>query len=190
MDDVPVGNNGPARAQLAYLYNFVCDCPDPVIRTTIEALVDHWLSNPESLPGIDSLKQLEIVLNQEEQLQVSWLLAMNPNTPASVLQDLCKDAHPHLLERIAENTRTSSSTLSDLACQGFAEVRIAAAGNANTPLACIMILIEDSDVDVRYSLAENHHLNKTALDALADDANAFVKFRAEKTISRLNHPSH
>ncbi len=189
MNDAPYNRDGAAKPpELTFLHDFVCECPDPSIRTTIRALVDLWLSRPTSTPHLDSLSQLQVVLNSEDWLHISWLLAINPNTPASVLQDLCSEGSPQLLERIAENGRTSPSTLTTLSCQAYAEVRIAAASNPNTPLASIMVLINDLDADVRYSLAENHQLDKSALDFLSHDENAFVKFRAEKTISRLRRP--
>jgi hypothetical protein len=176
--------SGPA-ADLSFLYDFVCECPNPNIAAAMRALVDYWLSHQTDVPKLDSLATLKERLSNEELIEVSWLLALNPNTPPSVLQDLCSDAPTALLERIAENSRTGHSTLANLSYQAIAEIRIATAGNSQTPLASIMLLIQDENPDVRYSMAENHKLPSEALEILAKDDNPFVKFRAEKTLARI-----
>ena len=149
-------------------------------------LVNHWLANKEALPELSSLSQLREKLTNEELIEISWLLAVNPNTPPSVLEDLCSNAPHALLERIAENSRTGHSMLTARSYQAVAEIRIATAGNPQTPVASIMLMIQDESADLRYSMAENHSLPREALSILADDDNPFVKFRAEKTILRIN----
>lgn len=175
-----------ANQDLSFLYNFICECPNPTIAEAMKALVKHWLANKGNSPELASLSMLREKLTNEELIEISWLLAINPNTPPSVLEDLCLDATNALLERIAENSRTGHSTLAKLSCQAVAEIRIAAAGNPHTPIASIMLLIEDENADVRYSMAENHSLPVDALKILAQDDNPFVKFRAEKTLHRLS----
>ena len=170
---------------LSFLYDFVCECPNPRIAAALRSLVDYWLSNRADAPQLASLSSLKEKLSNEELVEVSWLLAVNPNTPPTVLQDLCKEAPTALLERIAENNRTGNSTLADLSYQAIAEIRIATAGNSQTPLASIMLLVKDNDADVRHSMAENHQLPLEVLHVLANDDNPFVKFRAEKTLARI-----
>lgn len=179
------GKNHSSNEDLSFLYEFVCECPNPNIATALRALVDHWLAHEADLPKLASLSTLRSQLTNEELIEVSWLLAINPNTPPSVLADLCVNAPNALLERIAENSRAGRSTLADLSYQAIAEIRIATAGNSRTPLASIMVLIKDENPDVRYSMAENHCLPQEALEILAQDDNPFVKFRAEKTLTRL-----
>lgn len=179
-------NVQPDDGDLSFLYQFVCDCPNPILARTIRALVDRWMSKPDAMPRMREMRMVREKLSSEDLIQISWLLAINPNTPPSVLDDLCAGAPDGLLERIAENSRTSSSTLAGLSYQAVAEIRIAAAGNKNTPIASIMILVNDDDADVRYSLAENHNIPREALDALCADDNAFVRLRAERTVERLD----
>jgi hypothetical protein len=174
-----------ASADLSFLYEFVCECPNPKIADAMKRLVDHWMAHGTETPQLQALCSLKGKLSNEELIEVSWLLAINPNTPPSVLQDLCSDAPTALLERIAENSRTGESTLADLSYQAIAEIRIATAGNSQTPLASIMMLIQDDNPDVRYSMAENSQIPGPALAILAQDDNPFVKFRAEKTIARI-----
>lgn len=200
MQDKPVQGSGPRRfvlskynlasensaaVDLSFLYEFVCECPNPKIADAMRKLVDHWISNHTETPQLQALCSLHDKLSNEELIEVSWLLAVNPNTPPSVLQDLCSDAPTALLERIAENSRTGESTLAELSYQAIAEIRIATAGNSQTPLASIMMLIQDDNPDVRYSMAENSQIPGAALAILAQDDNPFVKFRAEKTIARI-----
>ncbi|HEY9790503.1 MAG TPA: hypothetical protein V6D22_08910 [Candidatus Obscuribacterales bacterium] len=168
---------------LSFLYDFVCECPNPRIAAALRSLVDYWLSHSPDEPKLASLSSLQDILSNEELIQVSWLLAVNPKTPPTVLQDLCKEAPTALLEKITENSRSGSSA--DLPYQAIAEIRIATAGNTQTPLASIMLLVKDDDADVRYSMAENHKLPAEALHLLAHDDNPFVKYRAEKTLSRI-----
>lgn len=174
-----------SEADLSFLYQFVCECPNPKIAAAMRTLVDHWISRHAETPHLDSLRVLKTRLSNEELIEVSWLLAVNPNTPPSVLQELCFEAPTALLERIAENSRAGESTLAELSYQAIAEIRIATAGNAQTPLASIMMLIQDDNPDVRYSMAENSQLPGEALAILATDDNPFVKFRAEKTMARI-----
>jgi hypothetical protein len=94
--------SGPA-ADLSFLYDFVCECPNPNIAAAMRALVDYWLSHQTDVPKLDSLATLKERLSNEELIEVSWLLALNPNTPPSVLQDLCTYRAPRANRREQQN---------------------------------------------------------------------------------------
>lgn len=170
---------------LAYLYNFICECPNPRITEAIQKLVNTWLEHSGgSVPQFsESLKQA-LDATDDEVVEICWLLSVNPNTPPSVLEDLCLGASSQLLERIAENSNTGASTLAQLSYQAVAEIRIATASNPATPLASIMMMVEDDNPDVRFSIAENPKVPAAALELLTRDDNPYVKMRAEVTLAR------
>lgn len=186
---IKMGTTGQPRKldadDLSFLYDFVSECPDPQITAALQKLVTEWLAKASHSTSLAAAIKGQLGLTNEESVQMCWLLAVNPATPPSLLEDLCSGASSSLLERIAENKSTYGSTLATLSYQAVAEIRIAAAGNAGTPLASIMILVKDNDPDVRFSMAENPDLPNEALLALAMDDNPYVKMRAEKTLSRL-----
>lgn len=171
-------------SDLSSLYDFISECPNPKITAAISKLVNSWLEHASEIPHFsEELKSL-LKMTDEELIEVCWLLAINPKTPPSVLNDLCSGASNSLLERIAENSSTGASTLAQLSFQAVAEIRIATASNPTTPLASIMLLVVDDNPDVRFSIAENPNVPKEALEALARDDNPYIKMRAEKTLLR------
>ncbi|MBX9724445.1 MAG: hypothetical protein K2X81_23750, partial [Candidatus Obscuribacterales bacterium] len=163
----------------------VSECPNPQISDAMKRLVSSWLAQPTTVPHLPDAINEQLGLTNEELLQVAWLLAINPHTPPSVLEDLCIDGSPQILERIAENRNTWPDTLASLSYQALAEIRIATASNPNTPLASIMILVHDDNPDIIFSMAENPHIPKEALEILSKNDNPYVKFRAERTLKRL-----
>lgn len=172
-------------SDLSFLYDFICECPHPPITEALRRLVTDWLAKPNHVKDLPAAIKEQLELTDEESIQVCWLLAVNPTTPPSLLQDLCAGASSELLERIAENKSTYGTTLATLSYQAVAEIRIASASNPNTPLASIMIMVKDDNPDVRFSMAENAAIPNEALQALARDDNPYVKLRAEKTLNRL-----
>jgi len=172
-------------SDLTFLYEFVSECPNPHISEAMRKIVTGWLADPTKVPHLPTAIKNQLGLTNEDLIQVAWLLAINPYTPPSVLEDLCTDGSPELLERIAENRNAWPSTLATLSYQALAEIRIAAASNPSTPLASIIILVKDDNPDVRFSMAENPDIPKEVLEILAKNNNPFVKLRAEKTLKRL-----
>ncbi|HEY9868182.1 MAG TPA: hypothetical protein V6D08_03160 [Candidatus Obscuribacterales bacterium] len=172
---------------LSFLHNFSCDCPDARIADALKHLVAAWLSSVHEIPHFLGAVEEELHLTGAEAVHIRWLLALNPNTPPAILDELHGEGVAKVLERIAENPRTSAETLKELAYQAVVDIRIAVAGNINTPVASIMMLSADDSVDVRLSLAENHNIPFAALEVLANDDNPYVKFRAEKTLKRLRY---
>jgi hypothetical protein len=173
-----------AKSELHILYNSLADYENTNIVQAIKLLVEEWL-NTEDLPHFIGVIRQNLGLNDAEIKLACWLFALNPNTPPSVLQDLCTGAPVSLLERIAENKNVSSSTLALLARASAADVRIAAGSNSHASLSTIAHLVQDADSNVRFSLAENHNLSKKVLQFLSSDENPYVRCRAETTMARL-----
>ncbi len=123
-----------------------------------------------------------------DQQRIHLLLASNPNTPASILDNLANKNSPALLERIAENPRTHTDTLSRLAVHDNPRVRAAVAENSSLPESIMWRLANDIHPDVRLRLAESYSLPFSILQTLAEDSNPYVQMRAQKTINRLNQP--
>jgi len=167
---------------LTYLYEFICQCPNPTISEAIKKLVDGWLARVGTIPHFSEAIKQQLMVTNDEMVEICWLLAVNPLTPPTVLSDLCSGASSGLLERIAENSNTDASTLSQLSYQAVAEIRIATASNPTTPLASIMLLVEDENPDVRFSIAENPKVPTKALEVLTHDDNPYIKLRAEVTL--------
>jgi hypothetical protein len=170
---------------LSFLTDFSCECADVRVAEALKDLVARWLLCSDDMPHFLGKVEDELNLTSSEAVHIRWLLALNPNTPPSILDELYGEGVNTVLERLAENPRTSSDTLTNLAYQAVVDIRIAAGGNINMPIASIMMLAADDSVDVRLSLAENHNIPFAALEVLARDDNPFVKFRAEKTLTRL-----
>jgi hypothetical protein len=172
-------------SDLTFLYDFVSECPNPHISEALKKVVAAWLAHPNTIPNLQTEIKKQLDLTNEDLVQVAWLLAINPHTPPSVLEDLCIEGSPEILERIAENRNAWPDTLATLSYQALAEIRIAAAGNPNTPLASIMILINDDNPDIRFSLAENPNIPREAPLILSNNDNPYVKMRAQKTLKRM-----
>jgi hypothetical protein len=172
-------------SDLTFLYDFVSKCPDPNISEAMKRLVASWLARSAEVPHLSRAIKSRLMLTDEELVQVGWLLAINPHTPPSVLQDLCTNGSAEILERIAENRNAWPTTLAALSCQALAEIRIAAASNPNTPMASVMILVQDDNPDVRFSMAENPNIPSEALEILSKNDNPYVKMRAVTTLKRL-----
>ena len=177
-------------ADLSYLYDFICECPNPRITEAMKKLVDHWLEKTTTVPQLTSAIKEQLNATNEEVVEICWLLAINPNTPPSVLKDLSIGGDSKLLERIAENSNTGAGTLAQMSYQAVAEIRIATASNPTTPLASIMMLVSDDNPDVRFSIAENPKVPEGALNVLKDDDNPYVKMRATTTLARLKLEEH
>jgi hypothetical protein len=181
----PQPHKGDAT-DLSYLYDFISQCPNPLITTAMRKLVDSWLEHADAVPHFSEELKQRLNMTDDEVVEMCWLLAVNPKTPPSVLNDLCSGASDGLLERIAENSNTGPTTLAQLSYQAVAEIRIATASNPTTPLASIMLLVEDDNPDVRFSIAENPNVPTKALEILGRDDNPYVKMRAELTLLRAD----
>lgn len=105
--------------------------------------------------------------------------------PVSFGQGFALDASPLMLESIAINPNTPSSVLRKLAFHTEPDIRAAVAENCSTPTDALIQLVRDENPDVRYQLAENHHLPMNLLQELAQDDNPYVACRAQRTVRRI-----
>jgi hypothetical protein len=174
---------------LAYSYYLTADCPDGHIREALRGLICNRLETEKTE---DEMVEVNLLLDTVPDLgaqQLRWLIAVNPNTPASVLESLVNVGGPALLERIAENPATSSITLARLAFDPCADVRQAVAENENAAIETVWMLVRDECPDVRFKLAEGYHLPVEVLHVLAEDENPFVAARAITTLQRIERSS-
>ncbi len=124
-------------------------------------------------------------LSGEEHSHSRWALAVNPETPPDVLEQLAICGCLALLERIAEHPQASRPLLIALATHDHPIIRSAVAENCNTPDDIVAILAQDECADVRYSIAENARMPVPILELLAEDENPYVAHRARTTLCRV-----
>ncbi len=145
------------------------------------------------LKGLDEPQKQEVSVAeserklalQEEAARIRWLLAVNPNTPAPVLEHLSRDTQTPVLERIGENPRAHVTTLIKLSMHTDAQVRAAVAENTNLSLKTVWRLARDEHADVRMRLAESYTVPLAVLRVLSEDENPYVANRAQLTMSRI-----
>jgi len=151
----------------------------------MRAIMRARLSQPDLSSKPERERRSVAEPDSEEFARIRRVMAMNPNTPATVLHELAENGAPALLERIAEHPRAHAATLTNLAKHPAPEVRAAVGANSNTPIEVLWHLAADENPDVRYSLAENPHTDYEILRHLFEDDNPYVAYRAQKTLTRL-----
>ncbi len=130
-------------------------------------------------------KSDNVVKMEREAENIRWLLAINPNTPAPVLDQLAKNESASLLERVAQNPCTHSVTLARLANHENPQVRASVSENGNISLSTTWRLARDPDADVRMRLAESYNIPIAVLKVLSCDENPYVQYRARLTMERI-----
>jgi hypothetical protein len=168
-------NNMSAQEQEEFDFYLQWDWPEH-IETALRRLL--WISLVEAA---------EYSAEQHQHTKMlRWMIATHPDTAPEVIDFLSTIDDADLLTRLAENPQTSAQTLEKLAQHTDSTVRLAVADNKNTPLTILLEMAVGSDVDVRYQMAENPALSAKMLTQLAQDSNAYVADRAEKTLLRRN----
>lgn len=176
-------NQQALESDPSFSYYLNNDCPDKHITQAMHGLICRRLSEWQYQ---NSENQAEMSTTPDgEALRIRWLIAVNPNTPPSVLETLANSSCPDLLERIAENPATGSVTLARLGFDPSPAVRAAVAENSKTPAETVQMLARDENVDVRYRLAESYHVPVAVLQELAEDENPYVAHRARMTLQRI-----
>lgn len=175
----------PSDDKPAYSYYLTAECPDSHIKNALRGLINNRLEADKTREEMVEINQLLDTVPDMGAQHLRWLIAVNPNTPASVLESLVNVGGPALLERIAENPATSSITLARLAFDPCAGVRQAVAENENAAIETVWMLVRDESPDVRFKLAEGYHLPLEVLHVLAEDENPFVAARAITTLQRI-----
>lgn len=117
------------------------------------------------------------------------MMAVNPETPYTVLESLSHNSCCRVLERLAENRSTPAHVLTHLAAHEEPSVRAAVTDNPNIPVDLLWRLAKDECVDVRYQIAENCNAPFEIIEHLVLDDNPYVAMRAEKTLRKLETES-
>ena len=108
---------------------------------------------------------------------VRLFLALCPDTPTRVIEDLCASPAADLAERqaLAAHARTPPASLATLAADRDPSVRQAAAGNATLAPGVAAHLARDDDWRVRQALARNPAVPARLQHALLTDAMPLVR---------------
>jgi hypothetical protein len=137
------------------------------------------------VPLKKAVKSESVQKMEREAAHIRWLLAINPNTPPPVLDQLAKSESPVLLERVAQNPCTHSSTLARLANHENAQVRASVSENVNMSITTTWRLARDPNADVRMRVAESYNIPVAVLKVLSCDENPYVQLRAQRTLDRI-----
>ena len=140
--------------------------PDPRLAAVAEA------SDPAA-----PRKTLESLADDWDDLEVTDLLAANPNTPARMLRRLAQPSigfgRPEL--RAAQNHRATAALLGVLARSSDREVRYVAAWHPNVPVSALRRLCGDESSLVRSAVAHAEAAPTRVLETLAEDPDVWVR---------------
>jgi hypothetical protein len=154
------------------------------LKEALMSLLLKGLDEPQKQEVTAAESERKLAL-QEEAARIRWLLAVNPNTPAPVLEHLSRDTNTPVLERIGENPRAHVTTLIKLSMHTDSQVRAAVAENTNLSLKTVWRLARDEHADVRLRLAESYTVPLAVLRVLSEDENPYVASRAQQTMKRI-----
>jgi len=141
-----------------------CQVPGPVAgRRKIAA-------DKKAKPGTLSL------LSWDEDGTIRYWVALNPNTPASVLERLVGDKDERVRCGVVGNPSTPATILERLARDGNMQVRGGVARNRSAPASALERLARDENKTVRGSVAENPSTPANILEQLAKDENMAVRY--------------
>lgn len=117
------------------------------------------------------------------------LIASDPRTPKTVLEQLAEEDDPDLLEHVAENPNSPLSIIERLLKHPESKVRIAVSNNSAVPFQFLEALARDDDLDVRFNIAMNPLIKRPILEILSNDDNPYIASRACQTLSRMACPN-
>jgi hypothetical protein len=173
---------------LSFTYYFNWGYPD-YIKHAFSILINLQANSSHSKVESEcSWLQLRQLMDEAETTRIKYLVAGNPNTPASVLDYLSKNSQAKVLEHIALNPRTHLITLKRLAEHENSDVRVAISYNINVSPELLLQLTHDINPDVRYAVAEKSDAPIYLLEELSSDENPYVSLRATKTLQQLKAP--
>lgn len=112
------------------------------------------MSNRELAKTSKDSKVLARLANDEDE-DVRWYVAQNPNTPAEALAQLANDEDAYTRENVALNPNTSAEALAQLANDTEWTMRWYVAKNSNTPVDILVQLANDEDEAVRKAAMDN-----------------------------------
>lgn len=159
----------PPKSHLEVMENMTMKTYDSNARTIIDRLVADYNS-----------------FSEVEKSHLCYLMAGNPNTPPSLLDELSTHSSSHVRRRVAENINTSLVTLTLLSLDWHSDVRLGVVDNPAAPDSVLRRLAQDESLEVRYGLAENHNVPMEILKLLELADNPYISYRATCTIDRLN----
>ena len=115
------------------------------------------------------------ILAQDEKASVRIKVTQNPNTSLKILKLLAQDEDANVRYAVAVNPNTSSETLDILAQDEKASVRHGVAKNPNISSETLDLLAQDEDTNIRYEIAANPNTSPKILRLLAQDEKAFIR---------------
>jgi hypothetical protein len=114
----------------------------------------------------------------KEDLERRIDVALNPNTPADILEKLADDSDWHVRNAVASNRSTPADILKKLSEDSKEYVREAVAWNRSTPAVILERLSEDDYWPVREAVASNRSTPADILERLTKDSYFTVKSAA------------
>lgn len=151
------------------------------IKGDASAVLQAWRTN-----GGQQQLLRELYAADGDDFDVQYFLAGYAETPSRILEDLStRSEAPTILTLLAENPRTPKTVLQQLARHERVDVRLAvAAGRGISPQTAV-ILSDDEDARVRAVLAENPSLTPRMQVKLSEDPVPFVRANLLK-LSKLD----
>jgi len=125
-------------------------------------------------------------LAQDQQIDVCWAVARNPNAPAELLYTLAQADAQGILSGVAENPNTPRELLYSLAQNQYREVRRKVASNPNAPVELLYTLAQASAPGIRSGVAANPNVPSELLHFLAQDQEVLVRGAANRTLRKVS----
>ena len=144
--------------------------------STIFSIVKDPDTSPRTLKRI--YEQLRAGSYDEEYRKSDVLcnIARNPNTPASVLDDIIRTGYLTAAKAISHNPSLTAEQIDVLVRNSFdSTVRYNAAKLPNISLETLRLLAKVDNDDVRFGITEREYIPPEILNILADDPNADIR---------------
>ncbi|MUG98516.1 hypothetical protein F7734_41975 [Scytonema sp. UIC 10036] len=153
--------------------------------------VDSWMNDDRALLPLStyqlqkiSLEQLlEDVKSQDNKVRIG--VAINPNTPLSLLEKLAIDEDDYVRRAVGTNLNASENILEQLGLDQNSDVREAVAYHPHTPVTTLTQLAEDRGWHIRKAVASHPNVPASVLNNLAEDATEEVKHAVFDKVKRF-----
>lgn len=130
------------------------------------------------------MEEMLEILAASEDMQARWAVAKNPHTSEALLLRLAKDPINLVRALVANNPKTPASVLNEL-FNDEKIVRDGLTGNPNTPEKLLKLFINENDRMARLRVADNPGATKAVLEALAQDEDKDVSTAAKQKLEAL-----
>ncbi|GAA6614854.1 hypothetical protein [Scytonema sp. NUACC26] len=152
---------------------------------------DSWMNDDKPLLPLNihqfqkiSVEQLEEdVKSQDNLVRVS--VAINPNTPIHLLEQLAIDEDDYVRRAVGTNFNASVNILEKLGLDSNSDVREVVAYHPHTSVPTLTNLAEDRGWHIRKAVASNPNTPTSVLNKLAEDATAEVKYAMFDNVKRF-----